>query len=150
MGFLDRLFGRHGSQYEVEAVLYERPRRNPQTDPRPWDGQTSVSVAGESFYQEALVRVCGRQGSEEVRIEDLELELVCDPDNPHDHLAVRVEIGGEMVGHLSRGNARMYHKRIQREGGRVALTGFVGCQEDGPIGVRVHIPDDHPISKPLT
>jgi hypothetical protein len=150
MGFMDRLLGRHGSQADVEAVLHEPPRRDPTTDPRPWDGRTSVKVAGESFRQDALVRITGRRGSEAVRIEDVELELVCEPDSVHDPRAVKVLVQGLHVGYLSRGNARRYCKRIEREGGRVQLKGFIGCLEGGPIGVRVHIPDDHAIARPLS
>jgi hypothetical protein len=148
VGFLDQLFGRHGSQEEVDAVLYQP--RNPQTDPRPWDGRTSVKVSGESYRQDELVRVTGRRASEAIKLDDVDLKLVCEPDNPHDPRAVKVEIQGLHVGYLSKGNARTYCKRIEREGGRVELKGFVGCQEGGPIGVRVHIPDDHPISQPLS
>lgn len=148
MGFMDRLFGRYGSQAEVEAVLYEPRRRDPEVDPRPWDGRTSVKVAGESYRQAELVRITGRRGSEAVKIEDADLELVCEPDNAHDPRAVKVMVQGLHVGYLSKGNARMYCKRIEREGGRVKLKGFIGCSEGGPIGVRVHIPNDHPIAKP--
>jgi len=147
VGFLDQLFGRHGSQEDVEAVLYEP--RNPKTDPRPWDGRTSVKVAGESYRQDELVRITGRRGSEAIKLDGVDLELVCEPDNPHDPRAVKVQVEGLHVGYLSKGNARTYSKRIEREGGRVKLNGFIGCQEGGSIGVRVHVPNDHPISRPL-
>lgn len=127
MGLIDRLFRRHASQAAVEAVLYQAPRRDPATDPRPWNGRTSVKVVGESYRQAELARITGRRGSEAVRIEDAELELVCEPDNPHDHLAVKVLAEGLHVGYLSRGNARRYCKRIQRQGGRVKLKGFIGA-----------------------
>jgi hypothetical protein len=82
------------------------------------------------------------------KFENVDLELVCEPDNAHDPRAVKVLAQGVHVGYLSKGNARMYCKRIEREGGRVKIKGFIGCAEGGPIGVRVHIPDDHPIAKP--
>ena len=146
---MDRLFGRYGSQEEVEAVLDGTRRRDPETDPRPWDGRTSVKVAGESYRQSELTRITGRRGAEAVKIENIELELVCEPDNEHDSRAVKVLAQGLHVGYLSKGNARRYCKRIERQGGRVTLSGFIGCAEGGPIGVRLHIPDDHPIAKPL-
>jgi hypothetical protein len=149
MGFMDRLFGHHGSQAEDDAALYEPRPRDPKTDPRPWDGRTSVKVAGESYRQDELGRITGRRGSEALKIENVELELVCEPDNEYDPRAVKVLAQGLHVGYLSKGNARRYCKRIEREGGRVRLKGFIGCPEGGPIGVRVHIPDDHPIAKPL-
>lgn len=109
-----------------------------------------MKVAGESYRQDELVRITGRRGSEEIKLDGVDLELVCEPDNPHDPRAVKVLVDGLHVGYLSKGNARTYCKRIDHEGGRVALKGFIGCQEGGPIGVRVHIPDDHPISQPLS
>jgi hypothetical protein len=147
---MDRLFGRHRPQADVEAVLYEPRRRNPKTEPRPWDGRTSVKVAGESYRQDELVRIIGRRGSEAVKMDNVDLELVCEPDNAHDPRAVKVLADGLHVGYLSKGNARRYCKRIEREGGRVRIKGFIGCSEGGPIGVRVHIPDDHPIARPLS
>lgn len=147
MSFLDRLFGRHGSQEEVDAVLYQP--RDKAKDPRPWDNHTSVKVAGESFYQPALQRIAGRRGSEAVRLEDVPCELVCDPDNEHDPRAVKVMIRELHVGHLSKGNARTYCRRIEREGGQVSLSAFVGAHEGGLIGVRVKVPNDHPIQTPL-
>ena len=65
MGFMDRLFARHGSQTQVEAVLVGTTRRDPTSDPRPWDGKRNISVVGESTYQEALRRVSGAPGSGE-------------------------------------------------------------------------------------
>jgi HIRAN domain-containing protein len=144
------LLGRHGSQAGIESVLYEPRRRDPQTDPRPWDGRTSVKVAGESYRQDALVRITGRRGSEAVKMDNVDLELVCEPDNAHDPRAVKVLAQGLHVGYLSKGNARRYCKRIEREGGRVKIKGFIGCSQGGPIGVRAHIPDDHPIARPLS
>ncbi len=149
---MDRLFGRHGSEVEVEveAGLHERGRRNPKTDPRPWDERASVKVAGESYRQDELVHITGRRGSEAVKMDNVDLELVCEPDNAHDPRAVKVLAQGLHVGYLSRGNARTYCKRIEREGGRVKIKGFIGCIEGGPIGVRAHIPDNHPIARPLS
>jgi hypothetical protein len=149
MRFMDRLFGRRGSRAEIEPVLFKTRRRDPEIDPRPWDGRTSVKVAGESYRQDELVHITGRRGSEAVKLDDVELDLVCEPDNEHDPRAVKVLAQGLHVGYLSRGNARRYCKRIERQGGRVTLKGFIGCSEGAPIGVQVHIPDDHPIAKPL-
>jgi hypothetical protein len=98
----------------------------------------------------SFVRITGRRGSEAVKLEDVEMELACEPDNAHDPRAVKVLVQGLHVGYLSKGNARRYCRRIEREGGRVRIKGFIGCSQGGPIGVRVHIPDDHPIAQPLS
>lgn len=61
-------------------------------------GEDRIEVAGESFYRAALDRlvVSGAQSRA------LAATLRPEPDNPYDRNAVRVEIDGEMVGHLPR------------------------------------------------
>ena len=100
MGFIDRLFGRHGSETESETGRYKPSRRDRKTDPRPWDERTSVKVAGESYRQDELVQITGRRGSEAVKMDNVDLELVCEPDNPHDPRAVKVLAQGLHVGYL--------------------------------------------------
>lgn len=62
-----------------------------------------------------------------MKLDGVDLELRCEPDNPHDPRAVKVLAQGIHVGYLSKGNVRMYCKRIEREGGRVRLKGFIGA-----------------------
>lgn len=150
MGFMDRIFGRHGSQEAVDAVLEKRGPRDKEADPRPWDNQTSISIVGESHYQDALSTFCGRTGDDPVRIEEAEAEMVCEPENPHDKLAVRIELGGRKVGYLAKGSAKMYHRRVAKLGGRVTVPAFVGCKEGGKIGVRLNIPHRHAVLVPLS
>lgn len=145
---MDRFLSRNPRQEPPPAAVTFQPR-DPATDPRPWDGRTSVKVAGESYRQAELTQITGRRGTEAIKLDGVELELLCESDNPHDPRAVKVMARGMQVGYLSKGNARTYCRRIEREGGRVKVDGFIGCTEGGPIGVRVHIPDDHPIAKPL-
>jgi hypothetical protein len=116
-----------------------------------------IGGSGARGPRPALRRCCtsrggitGRRGSEAVKMDNVDLELVCEPNNAHDPWAVKVLAQGLHVGYLSRGNARRYCKRIEREGGQVRIKGFIGGVEGGPIGVRVHIPDDHPIARPLS
>ncbi len=149
MGFMDRIFGRYGSQEAVDAVLEKRGPRDRKDDPRPWDNQTSISIVGESRYQPALVAFCDRKGDDEVRIEEASADMVCEPENAYDKHAVRIDLGGRKVGYLARGSARMYHRRVAKLGGQVTVPAFVGCQKGGKIGVRLNIPHGHPVLVPL-
>ncbi len=150
MGFMDRIFGHHGSQEAVEAVLEHRGPRDREADPRPWDNQTSISIVGESHYQPALTKFCNRKGDGEVRIEETPADLICESENPYDKFAVRVELAGQTVGYLPKGTAKRYHRRVARLGGRVTVPAFVGCQAGGKIGVRLNIPHGHPVLESLS
>ena len=49
--------------------------------------------------------------------------LFLDDDNPHDNLAVAIEIDGRLVGYLSMNNARRYRRRLaQKKFGGVNAT----------------------------
>jgi hypothetical protein len=75
--------------------------------------------------------------------------LVLDDDNPYDSLAVRVEIRGCIVGHLSRENAREYRRQLKKAG-HPALTASCkalivggwdrGGGDRGHFGVRLDLP----------
>jgi hypothetical protein len=56
---------------------------------------------GESYYQDNLERICGPRTAEGVE-RRAKAVLVFEDDNPYDHSAVRVEIDGLKVGHLSK------------------------------------------------
>lgn len=152
MGFMDRLFARHGSQAEVEAVLIETPRRDPKTDPRPWDGKRKISVVGESNYQEALRRVSGAPGSGEWKFE-CEACLVPEPTNQHDPKAVMVQIEGQCVGYLSRRNASVFGPRVRAiidAEGAATCTALIGRGDGNPnLGVVLRAPNESPLFKPL-
>ena len=73
----------------------------------PGPGTFEIEVVGESHYQEALVQICGGRSEESARFVTTAV-LVLDDDNPYDAKAVRVEIDGHAVGHMSRENARQF------------------------------------------
>lgn len=67
---------------------------------RTWPAPYSV-VRGESYYQQDLKRLAGpprRRGY----LVPVEATLRREPDNVHDVNAVRVEIGGDLVGYVAR------------------------------------------------
>ncbi len=74
---------------------------------RLYDGHDTLEVVGESFYQDALWGIVGGLRTESIRF-DVQAVLVPEPDNPHDHNAIEVRIGGALVGYLSRHDAATY------------------------------------------
>jgi hypothetical protein len=78
-------------------------------------GTFEVEVVGESRYQKALRRICGRCGPEGVELV-IQCNLVLEDDNSHDDQAVRVAIGDATVGYLTRENARAYRSELRRVG----------------------------------
>lgn len=72
-------------------------------------------IVGESHYQAQISSIVKRGDSH------LTASLVLDPSNPYDNLAVRVDIGGQTVGHLSREDARSFRRRL----GAMRLTGQI-------------------------
>lgn len=87
-------------------------------------GKFRQEIVGESAYQEALAKICGKR-SEDGENKVIEARIVLDNKNPHDKLAVRIEIAGRTVGYLSREDARAYRQRLKQEG-RASAT--VTCQ----------------------
>lgn len=73
-------------------------------------GDASVSVVGESRYQDNFERIFGPRG-ERWPVRNCDADLICEDTNPHDDQAVRVVISGLTVGYLSKRDARRYRKK---------------------------------------
>lgn len=86
-------------------------------------GRFEVSVVGEFHHQDALRRVVGVMAPT-ARPRRFKALLVPEPDNPHDPMALRVEIAGELVGYLGRRDAELFHVSAEAEGlvGRAVQT----------------------------
>lgn len=70
-------------------------------------GAFGVDVVGVSRRQDVIEAVVERYGRSS-RTVTVDAVLVLEDSNPHDANAVRVELEGELVGYLSRDNARRY------------------------------------------
>ena len=85
-------------------------------------GAFDVTVAGVSFYQKALENIFDSRSEEGIEM-FVQAKIIPYDDNPHDPYAVRIEIKGETVGHLSRANARKWRSKMISE----CFSGVVSC-----------------------
>jgi hypothetical protein len=98
-------------------------------------GDDRVEVVGESFYRAALTRIAATAGPSRV----LSATLRPDPSNPYDRNAVRVEIDGELVGHVPRDLAGLIAgpiAELAREGPVTAKAELRG-EPDSELGCGV-------------
>ena len=119
MGFLARLFGSDETLTPAATPLQPGDRlvlEGPNA--------FALPIVGESHYQEALERICGPR-TEEGEDRLVEARLILEDQNPHDSLAVRVDINGMTVGYLSREHARMYRRGLSK-GGYATVNAY--CQ----------------------
>lgn len=75
----------------------------------PGTGNFDFEVVGESFYQGALMSLASRQA------EDGQVwlaRIIPEHNNPHDELAVMVEIEGSLVGYIPSDDARSFRRRL--------------------------------------
>jgi hypothetical protein len=107
MGFFRRLFGFSRSPSSRPPQGMTAHLQGP--------GAFALAVVGESHYQESIEEICGPR-SEEGEDRRVEARLIREDDNPHDSMAVRVDIQGRTVGYLSREHARLYRKQFERAG----------------------------------
>ena len=77
------------------------------------DGRFDLEVVGVSYYQRHL-RVLSNRYSKKGGERELIAKLHYENTNPHDKKAIRVVIDGGTVGYLSRKNARLFRKRIEK------------------------------------
>lgn len=83
-------------------------------------------VVGESHYQDAIEKIAKLQEAKytnnpDAEIQELTAYLIPDDNNPYDDKAVRIDIDGMQVGHLSREDARSFRRRL----GAKKLTGQI-------------------------
>ena len=79
------------------------------------NGEFDLEVVRESHYVKHLKKICGGYSKSGHR-EKVTAELHYEDDNPYDNKAIRVDINGKTVGHLSREDARFYRKKINKAG----------------------------------
>lgn len=105
-------------------------------------GRFAVAVVGVSRYQAVLEAAAAGAA-----IQDAVLTLA--DDNPYDDQAVEVRIAGDVVGYLSRANARLYRADLAAAGAERAdvrckgkITGGFATSDGGRahFGLRLDLP----------
>jgi hypothetical protein len=134
MALFSRLFG--GKSENEPAAHFRGP------------GTYAVDIVGESAYQSTLEEICGGR-TDESQQKIIVATLVHEDNNPYDNKAVRIDIGGKTVGHLSRRNAREYRKQMRKAGypGRITTCSAMivggwdrGARGRGHFGVKLDLP----------
>jgi len=105
-----------------------------------WQGEGAFQdeVVGESHYQAAVRSLAGGQKRKRVTA-----RLICERDNPYDAHAVKVEIDGQVVGHLPRERARLHRQRLARlneTGSAVECDAVIVAGFEGACGVWLDLP----------
>lgn len=139
MGLLDRLLGRsRGETFQTGLA---------QRNALVLRGGRTVEAVGESYYQDALARVCGGKtydGHQHPCI----ATLVPEPHNPYDRNAVGIYVDGQKVGHLSRSDAAAYQPllaRLANDGVVGTCTAMIvggwdrGAGDEGHFGIRLDL-----------
>jgi hypothetical protein len=112
------------------------------------NGMYQLEVVGESYYQDALEQICGPRTDEGVEMNVI-AEMVWDNNNPMDNLAVRIDIEGKTVGHLSKPFARLIRETMAEagyEGVKKYCNAIIrggwdrGKGDKGHYGVRLDFP----------
>jgi hypothetical protein len=106
-GLLSRLFARSGRSST------QAPARLETVEATLYPGDDPLEVVGESRYQDALWKIVGGRRGDPVRYET-EAVLEPEPDNPYDSNAIKVLIGGAVVGYLSREDAATFRPGLLR------------------------------------
>ncbi|MDA0160592.1 AAA domain-containing protein [Solirubrobacter ginsenosidimutans] len=105
-----------------------------------------VDVVGESHYRDSLRAIVDAYGvarTGRVRV-PVRAELVPEPDNPWDAVAVAVHVDGRHVAHLSRAAARTYQPAIVRlnaQGKRLIVDAQLVGYAESNIGVFLRLPE---------
>lgn len=114
----------------------------------PGPGTYEFDIVGESKYQKTLESICGGRTEDGAELQT-EAVLFLEDTNPHDNMAVRVDIEGQTVGYLSRKDARSYRKQLQHLGhanitcscNAMIVGGWERSRSDrGHFGVKLDLP----------
>lgn len=101
----------------------------PPRDPDEWvttlamgGSEHVLQTVGESHYQPSLQWACDGTNADGPNHPRVLAELIPEPRNPHDPNAVRVQVGGRLVGYLAREDAAVYQPVLLRLAQHGALT----------------------------
>lgn len=118
---------------QQEEKAQQNPEKNNQTTSStvyewPEIGDYEFEIVGESYYQPAISKIYQSwisiyQAGDIVQ--PLDAYLIPDNNNQYDNKAVRVDINNQTVGHLNRGDARSFRRRL---GGKKMTGQITKCK----------------------
>jgi hypothetical protein len=155
VGLLDRLFGPRQRQQQLSARELAAEEVQEIAHREHEEIVEIVEVVGESYHQEALGAIAGPKDLEGKRTLT-GVVLRCEPTNEYDANAVRVEVMGNLVAHVSRSTAATLSPAMLntcggvlearglivggwRDEGRDGHGRFTGTASEGSYGIRVWI-----------
>lgn len=155
MGLLSFLFGRPKPPIVISPAPAYSPERavaDPQAKRVSWRaGSFPMEVVGESNYQAAFSKICGKHSREGHELE-VDAELTLEPANAYDPDAVLVTVGGQKVGYVGRDQNKRVGAAIRDAGvwsvrcGAQIRGGWRTNQHDeGHFGIRLAVPNRGPI-----
>jgi len=104
-----------------------------------------IEVHGESFHQDSLEAISGPK-DEQGKSFQVGVVLRCEPTNPHDSNAIRVEAFGQLLGHVGRQQASELSPVLRERAGGVTegigviVGGWRNPVSEGHYGIRVWVP----------
>jgi hypothetical protein len=120
--FIYRIFvTRSGTQSDTQKQSIKTPSEPPLTH---WESlnEFEFEIVGESFYQPALAALASPYDDSSLGSAIFKAVLVPEDNNRYDKLAVRVDINGLNVGHLSKDDARSFRRRLSSRKKTGAVT----------------------------
>jgi len=112
------------------------------------NGKYELEAVGESAYQKSFLKITGGK-TEDGHQMKIEAILVHNDKNPYDNKAVVVSIDGDIVGYLSKKDARKFRKLMADAGGpgspavcdALIVGGWDrGGGDEGYFGIRLDLP----------
>ena len=138
MGFLDKVLKTIDSTAKAVADSSSKSVTN---DNAFSDG--TIHVVGTSHYQDTLWELTGDEDGEREQLYDRNFEAVVsfDPTNQFDSAAIKVEIEGELVGYIGKGDQAAVAPMVKAAKGELELSCFlIGGADGKAIGIRLDIP----------
>jgi len=138
MGVFRKLFGGDERARRTEVLVVEAGVVEDDASP---DELVEIEVVGESYHQEVLERIAGPKAAEGKQ-HRVGATLRREPTNPYDSNAVRVEVLGQLVGHVARDKAAKVSAVLAQVGGVVEAQGLIvggwsSAESEGSFGCRV-------------
>lgn len=132
----------------VTPIAYKLSSTQPLSDTyADEDDTTLISISGESFYQNTLIKIFG-EPNEKGHYFETTASLIREPTNKYDSNAIKCLINGKLVGHVNREDAETISANLDaNKVTKISVDCEVkggwnrGKRDAGMYGVSVHVPN---------